>query len=150
MEDAAKWIEFAVLFAAFIAAGWYVRRRLGGVTVAAVELKRRLEASEDLVVIDVRPPAEFTADLGHIDGAINIPLATLESQLAQITPDVAGYRDTSVVVVCRSGSSAHAAARMLRRAGLGNVAVLHGGMISWNARRLPVIRAIASAATQDV
>jgi 3-mercaptopyruvate sulfurtransferase SseA len=41
------------------------------------ELKRSLAGGERPLIVDVREPGEFDGPLGHIDGAINIPLAQL-------------------------------------------------------------------------
>jgi rhodanese-related sulfurtransferase len=42
-----------------------------------------------------------------------------------------------VVVVCRSGARSATAGAILRQAGFGHVRNLGGGMLEWNARRLP-------------
>ncbi len=78
-------------------------------------------------LVDVREPAEFSAGLGHIDGARLIPLGQLESRLAELAPD------RPVVTVCRSGARSARAAAMLGKVGLRDVANLAGGMLRWRA-----------------
>ncbi|MBX9942695.1 MAG: MBL fold metallo-hydrolase [Reyranella sp.] len=78
-------------------------------------------------VLDVREPSEFDGPLGHIKGAILIPLGELAGRAAELP------RDRPVVAVCRAGSrSAHATA-ILQKAGFADVANLPGGMLRWRA-----------------
>lgn len=87
------------------------------------ELKARLEDG-DLVLLDVRPEAEFEA--GHIEGARSIPIDELSDRLAEL-PD-----DTEIVAYCRGPLCvyAHDAVRRLR--GLGRSARrLEGGWPDW-------------------
>jgi sulfur dioxygenase len=78
-------------------------------------------------VLDVREPVEFTGPLGHIRGAIPLPLGELAARAGELP------RDKPIVAVCRAGSrSAHATA-ILQKAGLGDVANLPGGMLRWRA-----------------
>ena len=76
-------------------------------------------------VLDVREPEEFSGPLGHIRGAVLVPLGEL-GQRARELP-----RDKPIVAVCRAGSrSAHATA-ILQKAGFADVANLPGGMLRW-------------------
>ena len=84
-------------------------------------------------VIDVREPAEFTDALGHIDGALLLPLADLGTRLGEID------RARPVVTVCRSGTRSAQAVVLLQRAGLSQVANLAGGMLRWRAEGLAAV-----------
>lgn len=137
-----KLLEFVVLFGASIAAGWYVRRLFSGATLPAKEVRRRLDAGDGLLLLDVRTAQEFAGELGHVQGALNLPLDQLGRRLDEAGADIAAHVDAPVVVVCRSGSRAHAAARMLRRRGLRDVKVMAGGMIAWRAAGLHVDRSV--------
>ena len=64
--------------------------------IQAVELQRRLTAGDQVMLLDVREPEEFTGPPGHLPGSINVPLA----ELAGRTPDLA-RRKQPIVVVCR-------------------------------------------------
>ncbi len=86
------------------------------------------------LVLDVREPEEFVGELGHVAGALHVPLDVLERRL----PKLAGYLGHELVVVCRSGARSATAGAILRQAGFGQVRNLAGGMLAWNARRLPV------------
>ena len=78
-------------------------------------------------VLDVREPAEFDGPLGHIRGALLVPLGDLAARAKELP------RDKPVVAVCRAGSrSAHATA-ILQKAGFADFANLPGGMLRWRA-----------------
>jgi uncharacterized membrane protein YdjX (TVP38/TMEM64 family)/rhodanese-related sulfurtransferase len=110
------------------------RLRDAVVWIEAGELHRRLDNKEDVTVIDVREPAEFTGALGHIRGARNLPIGELSSRVGEI----AGRERSSLVLVCRTDKRSATAARLLREAGFAHVAVLRSGMEQWNKERLPV------------
>lgn len=81
------------------------------------------------LLVDVRTPEEFAA--GHIPGAVNIAVETLESRLEEIPTD------QPVVVYCRSGNRSATAADILVSAGYNPVYDL-GGIINWTTAGLPV------------
>jgi rhodanese-related sulfurtransferase len=87
-------------------------------------------------VIDVRGPDEFDGPLGHIDGAINVPVDTIVAG----TADLARFRQRDVVLVCRTDKRSARAADSLVSSGFARVSVLRGGMESWNAIGLPVVQ----------
>ena len=86
-------------------------------------------------VIDVRAAAEFAGPLGHIRGAMLVPL----EQLAQRVDELS--RELPVVTVCRSGARSAQAVVLLQKAGLRQVANLAGGMLRWTAEHHPVAAA---------
>jgi rhodanese-related sulfurtransferase len=104
------------------------------------EQRVKLIAPEDLVhqklrVVDVREPGEFVGELGHIPGAELVPLGSL-ARAAH------GWdRNDEILVVCRSGGRSASAAATLTRLGFSRVGDLRGGMLAYNAARLPVTRA---------
>ena len=83
-------------------------------------------------IIDVREPHEFTGELGHIPGAELVPLATVGEQAKRWD------HTTDIIVVCRSGGRSGRAAETLVRAGFTRVMNMTGGMLAYNAARLPV------------
>ncbi len=87
--------------------------------------------ANDLQVIDVREPAEFTGGLGHIPGARLVPLASLGARSAEID------KARPVVTVCRSGARSAQATVLLQKSGFSQVANLAGGMLRWRAEALP-------------
>jgi phage shock protein E len=79
--------------------------------------------AEGARLLDVRSPGEFAS--GHLDGALNIPVDTLDRRLGEV-----GEKDVPVVVYCRSGARSAQAARVLRAAGFEKVSDL-GAMSRW-------------------
>jgi rhodanese-related sulfurtransferase len=95
------------------------------VWVDVVGLRAQL-AGEEPLVLDVRGPDEFAGPLGHIEGALNIPLPELAARQAELTG--AGR---PIVCVCLTDKRSAAAAAQLAAAGVDNVSVLRGGMKAW-------------------
>lgn len=80
-------------------------------------------------IIDLRERSEF--EEGHLPGAENVPLGELPGRGGEL-------EDSSVVLVCASGSRSEKAARMLSRDGFGEVATLLGGTFGWARRGRPL------------
>jgi sulfur dioxygenase len=87
--------------------------------------------ADDIQVIDVREPAEFSDALGHIPGARLLPLSDLAARSADID------KTRPVVTVCRSGARSAQATVLLQKSGFSQVANLAGGMLRWRAEGLP-------------
>lgn len=107
------------------------------------DLKRRLDSDEAVTIIDVRGTGEFTGLLGHIETALNIPVAELNGRLAEL----AGLERTPIILVCRTDKRSAAAAQILRSAGFLQVSVLRRGMEQWNEAALPVKARTAEVGT---
>jgi rhodanese-related sulfurtransferase len=101
--------------------------------VSREELARRLQNGDDLVVLDVRPTAEYAA--GHVPGAVSIPVGELRRRLAELPAD------REVVAYCRGPycAFAHEAVAVLRQAGLA-ARRLEDGLPEWEAAGLAVTR----------
>lgn len=115
--------------------------RVGAATTAridAADLARRLSLREPLLLLDVRTPPEL--EDGIIAGVVSVPLDQLAGRIEEVRAHVAERPETGVIVVCRSGSRAVSAARILDKAGFAKVAILSGGMIAWTAAGQPVVR----------
>ena len=70
---------------------------------------------ENAVLIDVRNPDEFKT--GHLNGAINLPQADVETMIDRIVPD----KETPVYVYCRGGREATMAAEKLQKLGYSTI-----------------------------
>jgi rhodanese-related sulfurtransferase len=90
------------------------------------DLATSLKEAEAPLVVDVRRPDEFTGPLGHIDGAVNLPLDQFAAHIAELTG-----QKRPMVLVCHTDRRSSAAAAQLRAAGVESVAVLRGGMVAW-------------------
>jgi rhodanese-related sulfurtransferase len=108
----------------------YLGERDGVEQVSAAELRERL-ARGDVVVLDVRPEAEY--DAGHIAGARSVPLPALDSFAEGLSPR------REIVAYCRGPYCVYAddAVRLLRRRGL-KARRLDVGFPEWRRAGLPV------------
>ena len=89
---------------------------------------------EDAVVVDISASGDF--EKGHIAGSRNV-------QASALAPDhrvLAGAGERAVVLVCRSGQTASAAAAKLHKAGIARVHVLDGGIAGWQQAGLPLVK----------
>ena len=79
-------------------------------------------ATNGIALIDVREPDEFVGQLGHISGALNIPLGEVQNRMSEIET----LRDRPVVLICRTDKRSASAATALRSAGFSDVHILRG------------------------
>ena len=105
--------------------------------LAPDQVRALLDAVPPPVLIDVREPAEYTGELGHISGSVLIPLKDLPSRAGELE----GSQARAVVAICRSGVRSTTAAAILTGLGFEQVFNLKGGMLDWNNQNLPVERA---------
>ena len=98
----------------------------------AVELQK-----SGAVLLDVREDEEW--DAGHAPGAVHVPLGRLVEATSR-------FQGQDVLAVCRSGARSGRAAMVLAAAGV-NVRNVAGGMSSWFAAGLPVLRDDGSPGT---
>src|SRR5881409_117963 len=86
------------------------------------ELKRRLDAGEDVFVLDVREPHEY--QICNINGYL-IPLGDLPKRVHELDSS------REIVPHCRSGARSPKAVNFLRQAGFKKVHNLAGGILAW-------------------
>lgn len=105
------------------------------------DLVERLEANPELLIVDVREPAEFEAM--HIAGSRNVPRGILESacewDYEETEPELVRARDREMVVVCRSGHRSVLAAHSLQVLGYTRVASLKTGLRGWKDYEQPLV-----------
>jgi hydroxyacylglutathione hydrolase len=89
------------------------------------ELRTRLASPNAIAVLDVRTPREWR--VGHIDGALHVPLGDLPSRLSSVPTNA------PVAVVCEGGLRSSLAASLLSRAGLVHAVNVPGGMAAYRA-----------------
>jgi len=126
-----------LVLAALVSGGMLLWTSLGraaqGSALSTAEAVRLINR-EKAVLIDVCEPAEFAA--GHVAGARNIPLSTLEGHKS-----LPSNKALPIVVLCQSGARAAKAAGMLRAMGYEKAAPLAGGLKAWREANLPVEKA---------
>jgi phage shock protein E len=99
------------------------------------DLLARIQRQDpDLVVLDVRTPAEFAA--GHVPGARNISHELLQSRVDEL----GDLRHKQVVLYCRSGRRTLLAEEVLRAAGFKRLAHLEGDYLAWESENRPIER----------
>jgi len=104
-------------------------RRQGGYTNIRPEEAQRLIREESVRVLDVRTPAEYR-DLGHIPGAVLLPVDVVVAGLATLPRD-----GRKLLVCCEHGIRSAAAARLLDQGGMPDILNLSGGMSVWRGER---------------
>lgn len=93
--------------------------------ISVQELKKRLDAGDNIRLVDVREPnenAEFNI------GGILLPLGDIRNMQ---TDSIDDWKKDEVVLYCRSGNRSGIAALILEQVGFENVKNLAGGIIAW-------------------
>lgn len=96
------------------------------------QLKARLDAGEQPLVIDVREGWEL--DISKLPFARHLPMGQVVDRLGELDPA------TPVIIMCRSGGRSLQVARFLAAQGFRSVANLTGGILAWGERIDPSLR----------
>lgn len=104
----------------------------GVYTVTLAQAAERLEATEGLVVLDVRTPEEFAE--GHVPGAVNVDFYAddFEDRVAELD------RDAPYLVYCSQGGRSGSAGGLLQELGFADVADMTDGFPAWASAGYPV------------
>ena len=86
------------------------------------ELKRRLDAGDDLFILDVREPHEY--QICNLGGHL-IPLAELPKRVHELDSS------REIVAHCKMGGRSAKAVAFLRQAGFTKIHNLAGGITAW-------------------
>jgi adenylyltransferase/sulfurtransferase len=87
------------------------------------ELKKELDAGNDLYLLDVREPHEFA--LGALPGGVLIPMGEVPARRSEIPADRA------IVCYCRSGVRSARVVEFLKQNGVSRIRNLTGGTLAW-------------------
>jgi len=114
------WVIGALLVAAL---GFLLFRPSGGgiANVDAAGAQSAIDSGAQAV--DVRTAGEF--QMGHIPGAINVPVDVLEAQAQSWD------RDATYVVYCATGQRSTTAVEIMRTLGFKNIRHLSAGIQAW-------------------
>ena len=93
-------------------------------TITVRELKDRLDKGDQVFLLDVREPHEFS--MAKIEGSTLIPLGTLPNSLNQLDPA------DEIVALCHKGMRSADAVGFLLQQGFSNVKNLVGGIDAWS------------------
>ena len=91
--------------------------------VDAQELKTRLDAGEDIALIDIRSDAEVAQ--GVLPDSEHLAMHLIPLRMHDLP------KDKDVVLYCRSGARSYHACNFLGQQGIDNVVNLRGGIIAW-------------------
>jgi adenylyltransferase/sulfurtransferase len=94
------------------------------------ELKARLDAGDDIFILDVREPHEY--QICNIGGHL-IPLGDLPARMSELDSS------REIVAHCRSGVRSAKAVTLLRQAGFGKTKNLAGGILAWSDKVDPTV-----------
>jgi molybdopterin/thiamine biosynthesis adenylyltransferase/rhodanese-related sulfurtransferase/molybdopterin converting factor small subunit len=103
-----------------------------GIPQISVEaLKQKLDAKEDIFVLDVREPHEY--EIVNL-GVPQIPVGALESRIGEL----AAQKEREIFVHCKSGARSQKASLILKAAGF-KVSNVSGGILAWADRVDPTM-----------
>jgi adenylyltransferase/sulfurtransferase len=91
--------------------------------LSAKELKRRIDAGEEVYLLDVREPWEFK--IAQIGGKL-IPMNEVPQRLTEID------REREIIVQCHHGVRSQRVAEFLQQSGFPRVVNLAGGIDAWS------------------
>ncbi len=136
-----EWLLVLLLgaFASYIGWKFYKRRRfLHKLRIARItpeELKGKIDAGEDVIIVDLRHSLDFDAHPETIPGALHMDAADLE-EASGVIP-----RDREIVLFCACPNEVTAArlALLLRSKGITQIRPLAGGYEGWRSRGFPLI-----------
>lgn len=133
-DPAYLWYVVTAAVLGIVASVWVRRRRAAAtpssIPMLSIDELQALMASGAGSVLDVRTPADFNGEQGHLAGALNLPLEELPSRLAALGED----RRQVIAIVCRTDRKAAAAAAILAKQGYTHARAVRGGMTAWRAR----------------
>jgi adenylyltransferase/sulfurtransferase len=92
--------------------------------ITAADLKKRLDAGERILLVDVREPWEYQQC--RIEGAVLIPMGTIPANLQKLDTD------EPVVCYCHHGMRSMDVTNWLRQQGVSTAKSLAGGIDRWS------------------
>ena len=102
--------------------------------ITVTELKQRLDAGEDILLLDVRTGEDYNGEQGHIAGSRLLPVEELEQRINELDD----YLEKPVITICRTDRKSAKAAQILAQKGFADVHVAKMGMTDWNNNAYPV------------
>jgi rhodanese-related sulfurtransferase len=95
------------------------------------DVKRRMDAGEKFVLVDVREESEWAA--GHLPGAVHLGKGIIERDIETRVPDTSA----KIVLYCGGGFRSALSADNLQKMGYSNVESMDGGWKGWLAAGNP-------------
>jgi len=95
--------------------------------IKIADVQKKINAKNNILLLDVRTATEFEGPLGHIAGAVLLPVQELEQRIYELNE----HKEKEIIVICRSGNRSQTGTRILISHGFNAVNML-GGMKAWN------------------
>ncbi len=96
----------------------------------AVSFSKKIQATSDAQILDVRTPEEYAA--GHLIQAQNVNWLSADFISNTLKYD----KSKPVFIYCKSGRRSHLAAEKLSELGFETIVEMEGGIIDWDAKGL--------------
>ena len=133
-----KKLSNIVFFIAIVCAAVFLLYQKGYIltnydSITPLEAQSMIKKQDgNVTILDVRTLGEYQQE-GHLVNSLLVPSATLASQLDTLQK----YKDTKLLVYCRSGNRSAKASRVLSEHGF-HVYNIKGGIQGWKKAHLPV------------
>ena len=95
--------------------------------IKIADVQKKINAKNNILLLDVRTATEFDGPLSHIAGAVLLPIQELEQRVDELNE----HKEKEIIVICRSGNRSQTGTRILISHGFNAVNML-GGMKAWN------------------
>ncbi len=95
--------------------------------ITVADVQKKLNVKNNILLLDVRTVTEFDGPLGHIAGAVLIPIQELEERIDELNE----HKGKEIIVICHSGNRSQTGTRILISHGF-NAVNMVGGMKAWN------------------
>jgi len=99
--------------------------------IDSASLQQRIADGGDLVLVDIRTPAEIAQ--GAIPDAMKLPMHLIPMRISELP------KDRDIVLYCRSGARSYQACAYLLQQGYDRVLNLRGGIIAWARHGYPIV-----------
>jgi rhodanese-related sulfurtransferase len=133
LEFALNHFELVAVLVGLLVALYWVESLRSGATVSP-QLATQLINRDNAVVLDIRPSNEYGE--GHITGAVNIPFDRFKERARELDK----HKGQIIILVCKMGQHSGSIAKQLRQEGFTDVRRLAGGISSWTAEQLPLVK----------
>ncbi len=98
-------------------------------------VKQKMDADENILLLDVRSAEDYVGEQGHVKDSVLIPVEELEKRLTEIE----NFQEKMVLIICRTDRRSVKAAQILAKHGFSDVHVVKQGMTDWNAKGYPIV-----------
>jgi len=101
--------------------------------VSADDVNNAINNKEDVTILDVRTPGEYSR--GKIEGSINIPIDEIGSKIEEAFPD----KDRKIYAYCLSGSRSDVVVDEMVKMGYKNVFSMTSGLLAWRVKKFKLV-----------